>query len=189
MKWKYSSTDPRYASAYNAWKSAKRRCYVPTAKGFHNYGGRGLVLCDRWVNDFDAFLEDMGSCPPGLTLERVDVNGNYEPFNCVWASWEDQHKNKRPRIRTKAPYIAKTEKWEREVNREIARQHKSLYQPAQPVHGSKKMYAKHKCRCDLCVASQRERWRRKLTANPERHERKKAYLRDYQRRKKLTYDL
>jgi hypothetical protein len=74
-----------YKSEYVAWCSIKYRCYNPSCKDYRHYGGRGIKMCDRWVNSFDAFLEDMGPKPtPKHTVERLRVNEDYEPSNCVW---------------------------------------------------------------------------------------------------------
>ncbi len=80
---------------YRAWGAMKTRCLNSNINGWHYYGGRGITICERWINSFENFLADMGICPPGLTLDRIDVNGNYEPSNCRWATWELQRTNKR----------------------------------------------------------------------------------------------
>ena len=82
---------------YQAWSDMKRRCTNPESHRFHHYGGRGIKVCDRWM-DFRAFYEDMGECPPGYSIERVDVNGNYEPSNCKWIPRHEQARNKRTSV-------------------------------------------------------------------------------------------
>lgn len=83
---------------YHSWNGAVLRCQNESYESYRNYGGRGISVCDRWANSFAAFLEDMGNRPPGTSLDRIDVNGNYEPGNCRWASAKTQSRNQRKTI-------------------------------------------------------------------------------------------
>jgi len=77
--------DKRFKKEYHTWENMKDRCYNKNRARYPNYGGRGITVCQRWRHDFLYFLEDMGLCPtPWHTIERKDVDGNYEPSNCVW---------------------------------------------------------------------------------------------------------
>lgn len=80
---------------YKAWRDMKERCYNPKKQNYKWYGGRGITVCERWRSSFAAFLADMGPCPPGLTLDRKDPNGHYEPDNCRWTTWAVQRGNTR----------------------------------------------------------------------------------------------
>jgi len=79
---------------YRIWGCMRGRCRYKTHKSYKNYGGRGIIICDRWLS-FEKFYADMGECPDGYSIERLDVNGNYEPNNCKWIPLKDQQKNKR----------------------------------------------------------------------------------------------
>lgn len=93
----------RSSAEFRAWSGMKRRCLRPQSKDWPNYGGRGIKVCDRWVDSFAAFLADMGSRPsPSHSIERLDVNGNYEPGNCVWATAKEQQRNRRDNVRLHA---------------------------------------------------------------------------------------
>lgn len=80
---------------YNAWQAMKRRCTNPKVVNYRHYGGRGIRVCPEWFNSFETFLADMGEVPEGKSLDRIDVNGNYEPGNCRWATGEEQVANRR----------------------------------------------------------------------------------------------
>jgi hypothetical protein len=83
--------------AWGSWYHARARCTDPAHPFWGYYGERGITMCDRWRDDFEMFLVDMGGRPEGLTLDRVNNDGNYEPGNCRWASPAEQTANRRPR--------------------------------------------------------------------------------------------
>ena len=83
---------------YHVWEGIKTRCYNPNDKGFKNYGARGIIVCDRWLNSFENFLEDMGERPgKEYSLDRENNDGPYSPENCKWSLATEQSRNRRRR--------------------------------------------------------------------------------------------
>jgi hypothetical protein len=82
---------------YNIWSGVKRRCLKKDSSNYHLYGDLGVTVCDRWL-DFVNFFEDMGECPEGYSLDRINAFGNYEPSNCRWATPLEQARNKKNTI-------------------------------------------------------------------------------------------
>ena len=94
---KYNARTP----TYRTWQNMVQRCTNQNHTHWEYYGGRGITVCERWLT-FDKFLEDMGSKPEGLTLDRINNDGNYELSNCRWATRSEQNFNRR-RLTTTCP--------------------------------------------------------------------------------------
>lgn len=82
---------------YKSWENMVQRCTNPKFPGYENYGGRGIQICEAW-RQFPAFLADVGERPAGTSLDRIKVDGHYEPGNCRWATVHIQARNKRTNI-------------------------------------------------------------------------------------------
>lgn len=106
-----------FTKTYNVWCAMTARCTNKNCHAYHSYGGRGIFVCDRWKNNFQNFLLDMGHKPKGHTIDRINVNGNYEPTNCRWATPLEQANNRRGNIMLTYDGITQTiSDWARQLN-------------------------------------------------------------------------
>src|SRR5258708_820255 len=94
FKERANSSWPCRSREYRTWERIKRCCYEPSYHHYKYYGGRGIKVCKRWLDSFQAFLEDMGPKPAGLSIGRMDNDGNYEPSNCRWETAKQQMRNR-----------------------------------------------------------------------------------------------
>ena len=103
----------KHRAEYRCWQDMKQRCENVQNPSFHNYGGRGIKVCERW-KAFGAFFADMGPRPDGHSLDRIDVDGNYEPNNCRWATATQQSRNLREHKRhdVGVSYCARDKTWD-----------------------------------------------------------------------------
>lgn len=93
---------------YGVWSSIRTRCYNPKRPEFKYYGGRGIKMCDRWKESYENFLDDMGRKPsPEHSIDRIDVNGDYDPSNCRWATRNEQLRNRTDNVMI--TYLGKTQ--------------------------------------------------------------------------------
>lgn len=172
QKWKNASN----RKEYYAWRSMRARCLNPEAAAWKNYGARGIVICSQWVNDFDTFFEDMGPCPAGHSLDRIDNNAGYSPENCRWADWFTQLNNRRNCIVLSDGKREQTlGQWAAELGIKVGTLHKRLDRMSPEralvsgnltslnvkplVHGTDTAYRQRKCRCDVCRQGNADRHR------------------------------
>lgn len=91
-------------STYRIWAGIRQRCFNPRHKDYAVYGGRGIIVCESWQN-FENFIKDMGVKPDGLEIDRIDVDGNYEPGNCRWVTRKENVANRRMSATNRDKYI------------------------------------------------------------------------------------
>lgn len=169
-KWK-NSTKTR---TYYAWRSMKSRCLNPLNSSWKHYGARGITVYIDWIDNFDAFYDFMGEAPVGKSLERIDVNGNYEPNNCKWATMKEQANNKTSNKRIEYDGKVMTlAQWADflGIGRDTLHRRINVYKMdldkaltkgvmiREVKHGTRTSYEKYKCKCDLCKKSNTDRHR------------------------------
>ena len=117
-----------HSKEYNSWYAMIVRCTNPKSQAYHDYGARGISVCDDWLNSFEAFYEDMGDKPEGYSLDRIDVNGNYCKENCKWSARGEQNYNQRKRKDNKAGkagvhWSTEAQKWKASIQKDGKRVH------------------------------------------------------------------
>ena len=165
VKW----LNPSGTTTYFAWRNMRSRALNPKNDSYEHYGMRGITICSQWADDYDQFFADMGECPEGLTLERIDVNGNYEPTNCCWATVKDQLNNQRRNRRITFEGVTKNlSQWAEDRGLGADTLYRRLLRmPVERAltignlrvwkHGTRAGYEDHKCKCELCTASNTKR--------------------------------
>ena len=88
-----------HRKTYNIWNAMKQRCFNTNGYCYERYGGRGITICDRWLSNYQNFVDDMGEVPHGYSIERIDIDKNYCPENCTWIPKGDQVFNRSITIR------------------------------------------------------------------------------------------
>lgn len=151
----------------------RRRCNDKKDASYCRYGAKGIKVCDRWLNDYDSFYLDMGDVPDGMTLDRINCKGNYEPSNCRWATCEQQQNNKSSnRSITFSGITLNAGQWASKLGIRkdtLCRRLNVLKMPLEKAliagrvnewqHGTRHGYEKG-CRCLDCKAAHAERHRR-----------------------------
>ena len=165
QKWKNKTG----TKTYFTWRNMRSRCLNSNHVAYYNYGGRGIKVCDEWRDSYDKFVEDMGESPVGMSLDRINNDGDYCKENCKWSTIKEQLNNqRRNRLVTNDGVTKTVAQWAEiyglkydtlskrldRMSPEKAFVEGSLYKL---IHGTRTAYESYKCKCDLCKASNTKR--------------------------------
>lgn len=171
-KWNNNTDTP----TYNSWRSMRNRVLYDSSESHKIYKEKGVSICQRWIDSFDNFVEDMGLRPDGATLDRIDSNGNYEPSNCRWADMRVQQNNKYGLTKIEKDGIVKTiGEWgflldldEPEMNT-IYRRHTKYNAKTYDELFCENLYSHRKSleshSCLVCGATESKKWRKSACVN------------------------
>ena len=163
--WRHSPSQTM--ETYGSWANMRYRCFDVGHPQFPEYGGRGITVCDSWADDYDAFYDDLGRRPAGMTLDRIDNDGNYTPENCRWATPLVQVSNTRKNKSLPQDISHKEISETSGINYStyLGRKNRGfdpkidqkVGNPRIAEHGTYSRYssAKHRCRCDMCMQAMR----------------------------------
>lgn len=159
-KWRNSVAATR--PTYKSWRAMLERCYSEGNASYPRYGARGISVCERWRNSYDDFVLDMGFRPEGMTLDRIENDGNYEPGNVRWATKKQQDRNRRYHRRVDGMTVAELAETSGiskslltyRLNHEYSKSD-LLKPPNKPKHGTVSKYAMG-CRCQPCIKSNKD---------------------------------
>ncbi len=171
-KWK----NPSATRTYNSWSSMRSRCYREKDRCFELYGGRGIKVCEQWINNYDNFFNDMGECPENMSLDRINCDQGYDKDNCRWVTMKTQQNNRRNNFIvefnnrklsltewSKITGLNSDTIWKRLIRWNWAIEKALTFTTERPwSHGTNTGYSKYKCRCLECteynrIKSQRAR--------------------------------
>ena len=171
-KWVNETNTP----TYNSWRSMRNRILFDSCDGHKFYKVKGISICQRWIDSFDNFVDDMGLRPDGTTLDRIDSNGDYEPNNCRWVDMRVQQNNKYSLSKIEKDGVVKTiGEWAHELG--LSESQKNTVYKRYSSHGAKtynELFCKHllsyrksveKRECLVCKTKDSTKWRASACAN------------------------